>query len=754
MASGRGERALAAQGSERPLGESTSTRDVTEMKSRMQCPLGTGKMTMRSPSASEVANTPPPRPVTSQTCRSVYIRDEKFTGGTLGPTRAMIDVRKQRIRQNRASKLQSLNSAKQEIEKLHAGVSQMFEGLESTLLTHPAHPSVHVQNCSDEFNVKSVQLQELQKKISVMKNELQLIDKMLKTRSDPVLPRHQMTTCTTSRQLSSRESNPIPEVCGFPIHENPFHQLSNFESHTEGQMTRIPVEVEESDEEVIPLIDPRISRTQKLHAENSKSISPVVEPVVSVQDKADSVQISSVQYMTEQATDLKQCVQDQISNQSMQGKSSTKKSTDKSSEQSAHTGAIMQENIPLQMPTVELKPRNPPTFYGGFREDVSRWINYMGNYLTFMQGTPDQQVKFAVTYLRGPAFEWWDKYVKEFGYPNNWTVMSNALKKKFGLPFRAKEAQAKIMNVRQGKRKIREYSNEFLTLLNRLTSYDESWMVNIYIWGLQRHFAKYVSAYCPEKVSKAIKIAEETEFSIWASQKDHLTQKSNGRQPNNQKKSNAAKDDQQWRQQQQKQKYQHSFEDQGQKPTEMTSTTLDLSRDLLWDVDDSLQQNSSNVHFNFLSNYGNKKAQDREVAGKSEKKSTATIWRENCTSLSRRHRADLVEKRGSVLVCDLAALTRVVGRSGPDVSRDIKNCALQSEQAQKSRHQSSRLLRREQERKMRDSVREQRQVTRLLAAAVNPSCGGTQLGMSVTPRTLHSVAEVVADKFWDEEEHH
>ena len=91
-----------------------------------------------------------------------------------------------------------------------------------------------------------------------------------------------------------------------------------------------------------------------------------------------------------------------------------------------------------------------------------------------MQGTPDQQVKFAVTHLRGPASEWWDHYVKQSGYPTNWTVMSNALKKRFGSPFHAKEAQAKIMNIRQGKRKIREYSNEFLTLLNILTSYEES----------------------------------------------------------------------------------------------------------------------------------------------------------------------------------------------------------------------------------------------------------------------------------------
>ena len=159
MASGRSERALAAQGSERPLGESTSIRDVAEMKRRVPCPLGTGRVTVCSPSASGVASTPPPGPVTSKLCRKVYNSAEKFATGTLGPTRAMLDVRKQRIRRNRSEKLQSLNSARQEMEQLHAGVNQLFTELESTLMTHPAHPSVHVQACSEEFNVKSVRLQ-------------------------------------------------------------------------------------------------------------------------------------------------------------------------------------------------------------------------------------------------------------------------------------------------------------------------------------------------------------------------------------------------------------------------------------------------------------------------------------------------------------------------------------------------------------------------------------------------------------------
>ena len=112
-------------------------------------------------------------------------------------------------------------------------------------------------------------------------------------------------------------------------------------------------------------------------------------------------------------------------------------------------------------------------------------------------------------------------------------------------------------------------------------------MVNIYIWGLQPHFAKYVSAYCPGTVSEAIKIAEETEFSIWASQKDHLTQNSKGQQPKKYEKSKTVKDNlQQQKRQYQQQKHQdlHSFEDYVHQTTTMTSTT----RDSLRDIDDSL----------------------------------------------------------------------------------------------------------------------------------------------------------------------
>ena len=234
MASERGGKELAAQGSECPLGESASNRDAREMKRRIQSPLGTGEIAVRSPSCSETTSTPSPSPETSKDCRRVYKEDKNCTGGTLGPTRAMIDVRKQKLRRNKAVKLQFLNNAKQEMETLQSGVEQLFTELESNLLAHPAHPSVHVQNCSAEFNIKSMQVQQLQKQISVMKNELHLIDMMLKRRSEPVLSKSQRKTCTTSRQFSKRESEPTPEVFGFPICENQYDRLSNFESNTEG----------------------------------------------------------------------------------------------------------------------------------------------------------------------------------------------------------------------------------------------------------------------------------------------------------------------------------------------------------------------------------------------------------------------------------------------------------------------------------------------------------------------------------------
>ena len=182
-----------------------------------------------------------------------------------------------------------------------------------------------------------------------------------------------------------------------------------------------------------------------------------------------------------------------------------------------------QQNFPAIVSTKEWNPKQPPTFNGKFKEDVYRWIGYMKNILTFMQGTPEQEVKYAATYLRGAAHEWWEIFIKQEGYPTNWTQLSQALLKRFGSPIRAKKAQVQLMSIKQGKRKMRDYTVEFQTLMDRLPSYDENWMINIFIWGLQPHIARSVSAAQPETVLGAINVAESIDYALKTSQKNHLT---------------------------------------------------------------------------------------------------------------------------------------------------------------------------------------------------------------------------------------
>ena len=140
----------------------------------------------------------------------------------------------------------------------------------------------------------------------------------------------------------------------------------------------------------------------------------------------------------------------------------------------------------------------------------------MKNILTFMQETPEQEVNYVATYLRGAAHEWWELYIRQEGYPRNWTQLSQALLKRFSSPIRAQKAQAQLMSIKQGKRKMRDYTAEFQTLMDRLHSYDENWMVNIFIWGLQPHIARSVSAAQPTTVLEAINVAESIDHALRA----------------------------------------------------------------------------------------------------------------------------------------------------------------------------------------------------------------------------------------------
>ena len=182
-----------------------------------------------------------------------------------------------------------------------------------------------------------------------------------------------------------------------------------------------------------------------------------------------------------------------------------------------------QRNLSAVLSTKEWNPKQSPTFHGKCKKDVCRWIGYIKNILKFMQGTPEQEVNYVATYLRGAAHEWWEIYIRQEGYPRNWTQLSQALLKRFSSPIRAQKAQALVMSIKQGKRKMRDYTVEFQTLMDRLHSYDENWMDNIFICGLQPHIARSLSAAQPTTILEAINVAESIDNVLRASQKNRLT---------------------------------------------------------------------------------------------------------------------------------------------------------------------------------------------------------------------------------------
>ena len=126
----------------------------------------------------------------------------------------------------------------------------------------------------------------------------------------------------------------------------------------------------------------------------------------------------------------------------------------------------------------------------------------MRHYLTFMGGNDAQQVAYAITLLCDAAHEWYMAYERRnHQMPRDWAQLSMALLERFGSNIRSQEAQSQLMSISQGTRPVREYASQFETLLGRLDSYDESMLLNQFVWGLQPELARSVSLHYPKSIA-------------------------------------------------------------------------------------------------------------------------------------------------------------------------------------------------------------------------------------------------------------
>ena len=75
------------------------------------------------------------------------------------------------------------------------------------------------------------------------------------------------------------------------------------------------------------------------------------------------------------------------------------------------------------------------------------------------------------------------------------------------------------MSILQGSRPVWEYASQFETLLGRLDLYDDSMMLNQFIWGLQPEPGPYVSLHYPKSIVQVVSLGKTTELVVKSSRR-------------------------------------------------------------------------------------------------------------------------------------------------------------------------------------------------------------------------------------------
>ena len=159
---------------------------------------------------------------------------------------------------------------------------------------------------------------------------------------------------------------------------------------------------------------------------------------------------------------------------------------------------------PQVFATMHWKSKEPPCFFGRSTEDIHTWTSLVCHYLTFMGGSDAQQIAYSVTLLHESMHEWYIGYERRHRHPpRDWVQLCNLLLEQFGPNICSQESQSTLISISQGQQLVRDYTSQFETLLGRLDSYDESMMLNQFIWGLQPELAHSISMQYPKSIAQA-----------------------------------------------------------------------------------------------------------------------------------------------------------------------------------------------------------------------------------------------------------
>ena len=101
---------------------------------------------------------------------------------------------------------------------------------------------------------------------------------------------------------------------------------------------------------------------------------------------------------------------------------------------------------------IDIKPKEPPIFYGRAAEDIDTWLSKVADFIYLTEANERQQVAYMATLLQEAAADWWTALLKErHGVrPADFVEMSVLLQKRFGSTTRVDRARAALRNIKQG----------------------------------------------------------------------------------------------------------------------------------------------------------------------------------------------------------------------------------------------------------------------------------------------------------------
>ena len=321
---------------------------------------------------------------------------------------------------------------------------------------------------------------------------------------------------------------------------------------------------------------------------------------------------------------------------------------------------------------VALHPRRPPYFCGGLDEDVHVWTSIVDRWLDASQGEPSQQMTFVVSLLRGAAYDWYRHHETRTGCPGDWTTLRRAVLERFGTTIRAEKARAGIYRLRQGSMTVLEYADKFESCLAQIDDYDEAQYLVHFIFGLRPEIMRLVYVAQPATILAAKTMAEKLELTHLATAEPYPRTKK-----------------------QKTSKAQHSGT---QERRSGGRYQLKTHR--------SVQLQKKNRTTTSAQYRGCRSAQSgAREASCPDGYGPAAVWRSYVKDLPRGDRAGYMRRQGSIVEIDLEALTRSKEKPSADVT-----VARQPSAGPKAPrvYLRNRLLRRDRERRTRDSVRERR----------------------------------------------